>query len=82
MSDYRSFHSQRLDIKNSYYFKPTIQFKKMIEEPKFLLSVERKKIKVMNGVTQRANSERPSRNSYRGSKIKTQTKTINNIEEQ
>jgi hypothetical protein len=67
---YRSFHSQRIEQKNSF-FKPTINFKKLVDEPKFRLSLEKKKTKVMNGMGQKASSERPSRNSYRGSKIKT-----------
>jgi len=36
----------------------------------------------MNGISQKASSEKPSRNSYRGSKLKTMTKTIANFEEQ
>jgi hypothetical protein len=36
----------------------------------------------MNGISQKASSEKPSRNSYRGSKVKTNTRTIANYEEQ
>lgn len=71
---YRSFHSQRLEHHNNHYFRPTITCKKLNEEPKFRLSLEKKRTKAISGITQKAASEKPSRNSYRGSKIK----TINN----
>jgi hypothetical protein len=76
--NYRSFHSSKIESKAGQSFKPTLQFKKLVDEPKFLLSVERKKIKIMQGINQRASSERPSRNCYRGKKLRSSTaKTIN-----
>lgn len=45
----------------------------MIEEPKFKLSVDRKKKKVIESLGKKANSERPSRSSYRGSKVRNVT---------
>ena len=75
---YRSFYSQEVGGGKTQYFKPTINFKKITEEPKFLLSVERKKIRNINGINQKATSEKPSRNSYRGFKVRTNTlKTAN-----
>jgi hypothetical protein len=68
---YRSFQSQRLDHRNNHYFRPTINPKKLNEEPRFRLSLEKKRSKAVNGVSQKASSEKPSRNSYRGSKVKT-----------
>lgn len=38
-SNYKSFHSHKLEVKNGHVFKPTIQFKKLVDEPKFFLSV-------------------------------------------
>ena len=52
-----------------------MQSKKMQDEPKFFLSVERKKMKIMKGINEKATSEKPSRNSYRGRKIKNSIKT-------
>jgi hypothetical protein len=51
-----------------------------MEEPKFLLSLERKKIKIINGISQRAMSEKPSRNSYRAGKKRTNTSKNLNAE--
>jgi len=41
-----------------------------------MLSVEKKKTKAINGSLQKASSEKPSRNSYRGSKLKNNYKTV------
>lgn len=65
----------------SHFFRPTMHSKRLIEQPKFLLSVERKKIKSISGITQRAHSERPSRNSYRPSKLRTHLRSSNNQED-
>lgn len=71
-----------MESKHNQSFRPTINFKKLNDEPKFRLSLEKKKTKVMNGMGQKASSERPSRNSYRGSKIKTiSNKSVMNQEE-
>jgi hypothetical protein len=63
--------SQRLE--NNKCFKPKLNFKKMMEEPKFFLSVERKKIKVINGLGHKAHHEEPSRTGYRGGMVKSLT---------
>lgn len=53
MDKYKSFNSERLSSRNNYFFKPKMNSKKLFEEPKFLLSLERKKIKIINGINQR-----------------------------
>ena len=70
---YKSFHSQRLEHRNNHYFRPTINPKKLNEQPRFRLSVQKKRVKALSGVIPKASSEKPSRNSYRGSKVKTAT---------
>lgn len=67
----QSYFSQRLEYSRS--FRPKLNCKKLIEEPNFLLSVEKKKIKVINGLGKRANPETPSRKHYRGSKVRSST---------
>ena len=45
--------------------------KKLTDDPMFLLAMEKKKMKVINGLSQRAVSEKPHRNFYRAGKLKT-----------
>lgn len=55
-NSYRSFQSQRLEHRNNHYFRPTINPKKLNEEPRFRLSLEKKRSKAINGIAQKASS--------------------------
>ena len=77
---FKSFHIQSNNRVNTY-FKPTLHNKKIMEEPKLYLSMERKKIKTANAVARRATTLKPSRNSYRGSKVKSVTPKMSTTQE-